>query len=225
MDLQKFSHACVRIQSAGRALAIDPGNFSSVADALEGVEAVLVTHEHADHLDLDPVVETLKTRIGLSLHAPAPVAARVLEAAVAAGVPDAQARIHAVAAGDSFSVAGMEVSAHGGEHALIHASLPRVANIGYFIDGRLYHPGDSYHVPEGIDVEILLIPAHAPWAKIWETIDFLAAVGAAQNYPIHDGLLNARGLAMMDAHLNRVANEHGLSYRRIADGELVSLDK
>ena len=71
MDLQKFSHACVRIQSGGRALAIDPGNFSSVADALAGVEAVLVTHEHADHLDLDPVVEALKTRTGLSLHAPA----------------------------------------------------------------------------------------------------------------------------------------------------------
>ncbi len=149
----------------------------------------------------------------------------MLEAAVAAGVPDARERIHAVAAGESFSVAGMEVSAHGGEHALIHATLPRVANLGYFIDGRLYHPGDSYHVPEGIDVETLLIPAHAPWAKIGETIDFLVAVGAARNFPIHDGLLNARGLAMMDGHLTRVANEHGLSYRRIADGEIVSLDK
>ena len=223
MDLRKFSHACMRIESGGRALAIDPGNFSRVPEALEGVEAVLVTHEHADHLDLEPVVEALATRNGLVLHAPAPVAARVLEAALAAGVGGAAGRIHAVEPGDTFEAAGMRVSAHGGVHALIHADLPRVANIGYFVDGRIYHPGDSYEVPGGIEVEVLLVPAHAPWAKIGETIDFLAAVGAARNFPIHDGLLNARGLAMMDGHLGRVAGERGLSYRRIADGERVPL--
>ncbi len=224
MDLKKFSHACVRIESGGRALVIDPGNFGSVAAALAGVEAVLVTHEYADHLDLEPVLEVLKSRTEISLHAPDPVAARVLEAAVAAGVPNARERIHAVAAGDSFTLAGLKVTAYGGDHALIHQTLPRVANLGYLIEGRLFHPGDSYSVPEGIGVKTLLIPAHAPWAKIGETIDFLVAVGAARNFPIHDGLLNARGLAMMDGHLTRVANERGLSYQRIADGESVSLD-
>lgn len=225
MDLQKFSHACVRIQSQGRSLAIDPGNLGSTAEALAGVEAVLVTHEHPDHLDLEPVLAALEANAELSLFAPEPVAHRVLEAAAAANVQGIEGRIHAVAPGETFSVAGMEVSTHGGRHALIHEALPSVANVGYFINERLYHPGDSYHVPEGIDIETLLIPAHAPWAKIGETLDFLAAVSAARNYPIHDGLLNERGLALVDGHLTRVANERGLSYRRLSPGELVTLGR
>jgi hypothetical protein len=109
-------------------------------------------------------------------------------------------------------------------HAVIHHSLPGVSNIGYFIDGRLFHPGDSYQVPEGIAVGTLLVPAHAPWAKIAETIEFLSIVGAAQNIPIHDGLLNERGLALVDRHLGRVAAERGLDYRRIPNGEPWDLD-
>lgn len=224
MDLEKFSHACVRISSGDRALVIDPGNFSPVAEVLEGIEAVLVTHEHADHLDLDPVLGYLAAHDDVELFAPAAIASKVLDAATAAGMARAGERIHTVAPGEKFAAAGMEVSTHGGQHAVIHASIPPVANIGYFIDNNVYHPGDSYEVPEGIGVQTLLIPAHAPWAKIGETIDFLVAVGAARNFPIHDGLLNARGLAMMDGHLTRVANERGLSYQRIADGETVSLD-
>ena len=35
----------------------------------------------------------------------------------------------------------------GGQHALIHPSIPIVANVGYLIDDAVYHPGDSFIVP------------------------------------------------------------------------------
>lgn len=53
MKLTKLGHACVRLEKNGRALVIDPGALTPQDDALAGVEAVLVTHEHADHLDPD----------------------------------------------------------------------------------------------------------------------------------------------------------------------------
>ncbi|GAA5228207.1 MBL fold metallo-hydrolase [Paeniglutamicibacter antarcticus] len=224
MEITKFNHSCIRVQSGRRALLIDPGTFSPVAEALAGVEAILVTHEHPDHLDSDPVVAALAANTQLVLYAPPSLAESLRDAAEVAGMPDAEARIHGVGPGTSFEAAGLEVSTHGGFHALIHHALPTVANIGYFIGRRLYHPGDSYQVPEGIEVSTLLIPAHAPWAKIGETIDFLSMVGAAQNFPIHDGLLNERGLGLIDGHLERVAGEHGISYRRIPNGTPVDIE-
>jgi L-ascorbate metabolism protein UlaG (beta-lactamase superfamily) len=224
MEITKFNHACIKVASSNRALLIDPGNHSPLDAALAGVEAILVTHQHADHLVLEPVLRALAANPGLTVHAPVALASTVLAAAHAAGVQDAEARIHGVGPGASFEAAGMEISTHGGMHAVIHHSLPGVSNIGYFIDRRLFHPGDSYQVPEGISVHTLLVPAHAPWAKIGETIEFLSIVGAAQNFPIHDGLLNERGLALVDGHLGRVAAERGLDYRRIPNGEAVSLD-
>lgn len=223
MEITKFNHSCIRVQSGKRALLIDPGEFSPVSEALEGVDAILVTHEHPDHLDPAPVLTALAANTELVLYAPPVLAESLRGAAQEAGVPESEARIHGVGPGTSFEAAGLEVSTHGGFHALIHHALPTVANIGYFIGGKLYHPGDSYQVPEGIEVTTLLIPAHAPWATIGETIEFLSMVGAPQNFPIHDGLLNERGLALVDGHLQRVAGEQGIAYRRIPNGTPVAI--
>lgn len=50
MRITRFAHACVRVEDAGRVLVIDPGTRSE-PDALDGTDAGLVTHEHADHID------------------------------------------------------------------------------------------------------------------------------------------------------------------------------
>ena len=49
--LTKYGHACVRLEKDGRSIVIDPGALAPQAEALAGVEAVLVTHEHFDHFE------------------------------------------------------------------------------------------------------------------------------------------------------------------------------
>ena len=66
MKLTKFTHACVRLEKDGRVLVIDPGHFSETEEALAGAEAVLITHEHADHMDVDAVLAALRPSLRLS---------------------------------------------------------------------------------------------------------------------------------------------------------------
>ena len=66
MRLTKLEHACVRLEKNGTSVIVDPGNWTA-PDALDGAAAVLVTHEHFDHLNVDglradPVVERLGDR-------------------------------------------------------------------------------------------------------------------------------------------------------------------
>jgi L-ascorbate metabolism protein UlaG (beta-lactamase superfamily) len=91
MKLTKYTHACVRLEKDNRVLVVDPGNFSEAAEALSGAEAVLVTHEHADHIDVGPVVEALRSNSGLALFAPEGVADTLRTKA-----PEAAARVNAV---------------------------------------------------------------------------------------------------------------------------------
>ena len=49
MRITKLGHACVRIEDEGGVVVIDPGIFTD-AGAPDGADAVLVTHEHPDHV-------------------------------------------------------------------------------------------------------------------------------------------------------------------------------
>ena len=214
MRLTKYTHSCIRFDDGGQALVIDPGTFSEAALALDGAQAVLVTHEHADHLDAPALLAAAKANSALRVWAPAPVAASLAE------LGD---RVTAVGAGESFEAAGFGIRTFGGLHALIHPLIAApVANVAYLVEGSVYHPGDSFTVPP-VPVETLLIPIHAPWSKISEVIDFAAAVRAPRAFQIHDALLNEIGSGMVDRLVGSVAATYGTTYTRLAPTTSVEL--
>ena len=216
MKLTKYTHACVRLEKDGRVLVLDPGTFSETDQALAGAEAILVTHEHPDHIDLAAVVEVLNGPGAPAVHAPAGVAEKLR-----AEAPGAAGAIHTVDPGSTFEAAGFAIRSFGGQHALIHPQIPVVANIGYLVDGNVYHPGDSFIIPDGISVKTLLVPLHAPWSKMSEVVDFVIGVRAPQVYQIHDGLLNAAGLKIVETQVQRLGAKYGVTYTHLEPGESV----
>ncbi|WP_104118085.1 MBL fold metallo-hydrolase [Arthrobacter sp. B1805] len=219
MLLTKFSHSCVRLERDASVLVLDPGTFSEVEEALDGAHAVLVTHEHPDHVDVDRVAAVLAADASIELWAPQGVAD-----VMAARLGDTSAgRIHAVGGGEKFSAAGIDVRTFGGQHALIHPLIPIVANVGFLIEGSVYHPGDSFIVPDGVDVGTVLVPVHAPWSKLAEVVDFVASVRAPRAFQIHDALLNDTGLGMVEGHIERLGSRYGTSFRHLAVRESVDV--
>ncbi|MGJ3188711.1 MBL fold metallo-hydrolase [Paenarthrobacter nitroguajacolicus] len=217
MKLTKYTHACVRLEKEGKVLVIDPGTFSESEEALSGAHAVLVTHEHNDHIDRPAVTAALRSNTVLEVHAPAGVAAALKENS------DIADRVHAVEPNTGFEVAGFSIRTFGGQHAVIHAQIPVVANIGYLVDDNVFHPGDSFVVPDGIDVKTLLVPIHAPWSKIGEVVDFVISVRAPKAFPVHDGLLNELGRGIVEGHVTRIGARYGTSYARLAARDSVEV--
>jgi L-ascorbate metabolism protein UlaG (beta-lactamase superfamily) len=211
MQMTKLGHACVRLEKDGARLVIDPGVWSG-PDPLAGASAVLVTHEHPDHLDAPAVLEALGADPGLQVWT---------NAAVAAHLADAASQVHVVGHGDTFDAAGFSLHVYGHEHAVIHPSVPVIPNTGFAVDGEIFHPGDALTVPED-PMGTLLLPYNAPWLKVAEMIDYVRAVAPARAYAIHDGLLNANGLGLM-ANLLKLAQPDGAQYTRLEPGTSVGL--
>ena len=219
MQLTKYTHACVRLDDGDRSLVIDPGTFSpdgELSTALGGAHAVLVTHEHPDHIDPDALADAAASDADLHVWAPAAVCAQLDEREQLRG------RTTAVTAGETFTAGGFDVRGFGGQHAVIHPTIPVVANVGYLVDGAVYHPGDSFVVPE-VPVERLLLPLHAPWSKVAEVLDHVVAVRPRHVHHVHDGLLNERGRNLVDGHVDRVASRYGGAYAPLQTGETVEL--
>lgn len=209
MRITKFGHAAVRIEYDGRVLLIDPGVWTG-ADAIDGVDAVLITHEHPDHVDP-----------ALLRRTDAPVwTIEAVAAQLQANAPDVAERVLVVDPGERWSAAGLEITAVGELHAVIHPELPRVGNSGYLVtDGttRLFHPGDALTGPDE-EVDVLCVPVSAPWLKVSEAIDFARAVGAGRNLAIHDKVYSEAGLGIVDGHLGRFLGAAGQDYVRLPEG-------
>ena len=199
MRITKFGHACVRLESDGRVLVIDPGSWSDPA-ALDGADAVLLTHEHDDHVDASVLA-------GLDVPVFAPVDADLT------GLPPGQ--VTRVRAGEVFAAAGWPVRAVGGRHALIVDGRPDCPNLGYVVDGEAYHPGDAVHVPD-VPVRTLFVPMQGSWLKTDEAIRFVNAIAPERAFGIHDGQLNERGLDSINGWLDEQTTA---SYRYLPPGE------
>jgi len=209
MRITKFGHACVRVEHDGATVVIDPGMFTG-AEAVDGADAVLITHEHADHYLPDHLRATDAAILTIDA-----VAARIREDA-----PDVAERVTVVSPGATFDV-GFPVRAVGELHAVIHPELPRFFNSGYVLtlgDSKLYHPGDALTAP-GEAVDLLCAPVSAPWLKVSEAIDFVLEVKAPRNLAIHDRIYTEVALGMLAGHMDRFLPQEGMEYVRIADGE------
>jgi L-ascorbate metabolism protein UlaG (beta-lactamase superfamily) len=200
MRLIKFTHSCVRLELDGRVLVIDPGIWSEPR-ALDGADAVLITNEHVDHVDV------LRLR-GAGVPVFAPMTARL------PGLDPTP-----VSAGDTFPAAGFDVAALGGAHARIYGDLPNCANLGYVIDGRVYHPGDALFVPPD-PVDVVLVPLQGSWLKTAEAIDFVNSAASQLAIGIHDAQLNERGLSSTNGWLDE---ETRPEYRYLATATTVDI--
>jgi len=58
MKLTHLGHACLLVETGGARLLIDPGTMSTFEDVRD-LDAVLVTHQHPDHVDASRLMALL----------------------------------------------------------------------------------------------------------------------------------------------------------------------
>jgi L-ascorbate metabolism protein UlaG (beta-lactamase superfamily) len=212
MRLTKFGHSCLLVEEGGDRVLLDPGSFSDGYERLEGLTAVCVTHQHADHLDAERVRQVLDRNPGVQV---------VSDEGSAGALAAAGADVEVVHDGDELTLGGLGLRVVGRDHATIHPDLPVVPNVGYLVGGRLFHPGDALTEP-GEPVEVLAVPAGAPWLLLADAVDYLRRVGPRVAVPVHERVLSEAGIKIHYGRLEELGGE-GTSFRVLDDGNPVEL--
>lgn len=161
------------LEKAGKRIAIDLGNFAAQSvdpSQLGTLEAVLLTHQHADHADKDFIATVMN---GGAVYA---------NSAVQTVLGDVVTKV--VSDGDDFTVAGFRVKVFELMHVDMADGTPGPQNTGYVIDDMFFHPGDGIEVI-GLTVPVAAVPIGGPDISPRDVYDFIKAVGAKTVIPMH----------------------------------------
>ncbi|MBW3538049.1 MBL fold metallo-hydrolase [Candidatus Parcubacteria bacterium] len=173
MKITKYPQSCLLLEKDGRRIAIDPGSFFTDryrAQDLGAIEAVLYTHQHADHFD-QSLVNEFKAA-GVALYGNRAVCQLIGEGARPAD------------SGQPFEVAGFNVTPHDLPHCRLVDGSDGPPNTGYIIDGHFFHPGDGVET-EGVQVDHLALPIAGPSVSFYHAAKFAKSLGAQKVIPIH----------------------------------------
>ena len=201
MRLTHLGHATLLVETGDTRILVDPGTLGSDWEGLRDLDAVLVTHQHPDHLDLERLPDLLRGNPQAELIVDPGSADALRDKGIDATVHDGSAR----------SVGSVSVHPVGELHALINEAMPRIPNLGVRIEAegepRLYVTGDALDGEPG-DIDVVAFALAAPWAASRETTAFLKRLDAPVAVPVHDGIVSAAGRAIYLQHATSFGGEH-----------------
>lgn len=204
MKITKYEHACFTVEQDGQLLVVDPGAFTTDFQTPTNVIGIVITHEHADHMD--------KTHLQ-AIASANPDAVIVAHGDIASQLSEFNTQ--SVVANEGVKIGNFELEFFGGSHATIHTDIPVITNLGVMINGRIYYPGDSFALPERA-VEILALPVAAPWMKLSEAVDFARSVAPSAIFPTHDAILSDSGKALPDRLVPMLLSD-AIKYQRLTE--------
>jgi L-ascorbate metabolism protein UlaG (beta-lactamase superfamily) len=179
MKVKKIGHCCfVAEPKDGVRIMTDPGAFSTLQTEEKGISAILITHEHSDHLHIDSLKEVLKNN---------PNAVVITNTAVGKILDESSIRYKIVEAGEKYEVEGVSIVGFGNRHAEIYEKFGEVQNTGYMIDSLCY-AGDSFNYPDA-EVDILALPIAGPWMSMKDAIEFAKYIRPRVCFPVHDAII------------------------------------
>lgn len=209
MKLTKYEHACFTVEQDGKLLVVDPGVWTTDLGSPENVIAIVVSHEHPDHFDVNALGALIAHNPEAKIYAHENITRQF-------GEDGETLPYESVDVGETVTIEPFTLDFFGGDHATIHPDMPIVPNLGIMINDKVFYPGDSFVNPEKA-VDVLALPVAAPWMKISEALDYLLAVKPRLAFPTHDAVLSAVGKQLADNLAPTFAEKTGARYERLTE--------
>lgn len=180
MKIKKLGHCCFVAEPVdGVRIMTDPGMFSTLQNEEKNISAILITHEHSDHLHIDSLKKVLENN---------PQAIVITNTSVGKILDSESIAYTKVEEGEKYNLNGVEILGFGNLHAEIYNNYGQVQNTGYMIDSLCY-PGDSFYSYVDRKVDILALPVCGPWLKSKDAIQYAINMRPRIVFPVHDGML------------------------------------
>lgn len=183
MKITKFGHCAMLVEEKGVRFLTDPGSYSTGQNEVRNVQAVLITHEHSDHLHTESLKAVLTHNPGV----------KVFTHKGVGKILDREGIVYEIFEdGSSMFIQDVSLFGFGEKHAEIYPSVEPADNTGFFIGEKFFYPGDAFTDP-GKNIDVLALPVAGPWLKLSDSIDYALRLKPRMCFPVHDGMLQHLG--------------------------------
>lgn len=210
MKITKIGHCCLLIKaSSGLTILTDPGAYSTGQNTIKNIDIILITHEHPDHLHAGSVQEVMKNN---------PHAVIITNSGVGKRLDELAVGYQLLEGTSTTKVQDVLIEAFDGKHEEIFEQMGQVQNTGYFIDNKLFYPGDSYTNPHK-PVELLALPVAGPWCKLPDAIRYAISLKPKMVFPVHDGMLKDENAVAYQGMVGKVLSENVIHFTPMKAGD------
>ncbi len=185
-----------------------------IAAGVSRVDAILFTHDHADHVHGIDDIRALSDRsdVPIEMYGPPDTMQRlakrfayIFDDAIKPlpGTSKPEGRAHHVPAGESFRIGDVDVMPIAVPHGPISVYGYRIGNLGYITDAKEL-PEEAVHAFRGVNVLVLnalFRTQHPTHLSVSEAVAAAQKVGARQTWLTH--LTHRTGHAELEAELPR----------------------
>lgn len=172
---------------------------------LENIDAILFTHEHADHYHLDSLKSLMEKNPDLKIFANTSVAELLEKENIS---------YQTIRDGETVDFAWIILTGYGVQHEAQHSTWPLSSNTGFFIDEKLFYPGDALTDPKR-PVDVLALPVAGGWVATHEFIDYALKLKPRIAFPVHDHI------RFLSSHAvpAKILPENGIEFVTMVEGE------
>lgn len=212
MKITKYKHSCLLIENKKARVLFDPGEFSWAEFSkelknLEGLDFIVITHEHGDHYFPEAIKELALKNSSAKIICPDVVSAKLKSDGI---------ELERLESHELFSI---DLT----EHAHLDQTISIFDNIRVTFDSRFLHPGDNMEMEES--PEVLAIPIFGPWynGTITDAIDIVIKLRPKFVVPIHDWHYKDEVREDFQQRLKDRTKEFGITVLNQPDGETVEV--
>jgi len=186
MKVKKLGHCCFVIEDKGKRVMTDPGSWTvDEQNDEKNIDLILITHEHEDHIHIKSLKKIIENNPDVQIITNKGVGKLLDKEGIKYEILEPK-KIK-----DFF---GLEIESFDCKHEEIYEDIFLVENTAFFINGKLFYPGDSFYNPEK-SIEILALPVAGPWTNVKNAIDYALKINPKICFPVHDGMLKSFGVA------------------------------
>lgn len=209
MKISKHIHSCMVVEDQGKTILVDPGNYSYDEKALdvnklEQLDAIVITHEHPDHMYIPWIKEILQKFPNTPTYTTAS-AKLILEQE---GIPDVNTQ------GNEF------ISLEPVPHEKIWMG-PACQNVLATLFGKFATPGDSHTFTTS--AEVLALPVQAPWGSTTRAVELALELKPKVIIPIHDWHWRDEARKAFYQRLKEYFAQYTIDFKAVETGDVVEV--